>query len=95
MNWATGQPPPSGRQNAAPSVPWQRPFQQINLDREVISEFTRDAPLTGKCSKSGATEHAAALRPRRAAEAQGDIQRDARVVPETFTDRQYSYSGMN
>ncbi|CAD5759092.1 protein rhsA [Escherichia coli] len=68
-------------------------LQQINLDREVISEFTRDAlhrevlRSQGRLSTRQLYDPAGRLKRRETYSGMRG------VVPETFTDRQYSYSG--
>ncbi|MBY7314077.1 RHS repeat-associated core domain-containing protein, partial [Escherichia coli] len=68
-------------------------LQQINLDREVISEFTRDALHREVLRSQGR------LSTRQLYDPGGRLKRRETysgmrgVVPETFTDRQYSYSG--
>ncbi|MEW3190115.1 DUF6531 domain-containing protein [Escherichia coli] len=68
-------------------------LQQINLDREVISEFTRDALHREVLRSQGR------LSTRQLYDTAGRLKRRETysgmrgVVPETFTDRQYSYSG--
>ncbi|EFA6393585.1 RHS repeat protein, partial [Escherichia coli] len=66
-------------------------LQQINLDREVISEFTRDAlhrevlRSQGRLSTRQLYDPAGRLKRRETYSGMRG------VVPETFTDRQYSY----
>ncbi|PPW36868.1 hypothetical protein C5O99_26015, partial [Escherichia coli] len=68
-------------------------LQQINLDREVISEFTRDHLHREVLRSQGR------LSTRQLYDPGGRLKRRETysgmrgVVPETFTDRQYSYSG--
>ncbi|EFB4344320.1 type IV secretion protein Rhs, partial [Escherichia coli] len=68
-------------------------LQQINLDREVISEFTRDHLHREVLRSQGQ------LSTRQLYDPGGRLKRRETysgmrgVVPETFTDRQYSYSG--
>ncbi|EOU8887970.1 hypothetical protein ACN0AB_004743, partial [Escherichia coli] len=68
-------------------------LQQINLDREVISEFTRDhlhrevLRSQGRLSTRQLYDPAGRLKRRETYSGMRG------VVPDTFTDRQYSYSG--
>ncbi|EFO1363694.1 type IV secretion protein Rhs, partial [Escherichia coli] len=70
-------------------------LQQINLDREVISEFTRDAlhrevlRSQGRLSTRQLYDPAGRLKRRETYSGMRG------VVPETFTDRQYSYNGQD
>ncbi|MEC9691168.1 RHS repeat-associated core domain-containing protein, partial [Escherichia marmotae] len=70
-------------------------LQQINLDREVISEFTRDALHREVLRSQGR------LSTRQLYDPTGRLKRRETysgmrgVVPETFTDRQYSYNGQD
>ncbi|MBS5154833.1 DUF6531 domain-containing protein [Escherichia ruysiae] len=70
-------------------------LQQINLDREVISEFTRDSLHREVLRSQGR------LSTRQFYDPAGRLKRKETcsgmrgVVPETFTDRQYSYNGQD
>ncbi|EHS3896979.1 RHS repeat protein, partial [Escherichia coli] len=70
-------------------------LQQINLDREVISEFTRDSLHREVLRSQGR------LSTRQLYDPAGRLKRKETcsgmrgVVPETFTDRQYSYNGQD
>ncbi|MED9608449.1 RHS repeat-associated core domain-containing protein, partial [Escherichia marmotae] len=70
-------------------------LQQINLDREVISEFTRDAlhrevlRSQGRLSTRQLYDPAGRLKRRETYSGMRG------VVPDTFTDRQYSYNGQD
>ncbi|MED9031505.1 RHS repeat-associated core domain-containing protein, partial [Escherichia marmotae] len=70
-------------------------LQQINLDREVISEFTRDALYREVLGSQGR------LSTRQLYDPAGRLKRRETysgmrgVVPDTFTDRQYSYNGQD
>ena len=70
-------------------------LQQINLDREVISEFTRDAlhrevlRSQGRLSTRQLYDPAGRLKRRETYSGMHG------VVPDTFTDRQYSYNGQD
>ncbi|HAI8717859.1 TPA: RHS repeat protein, partial [Escherichia coli] len=70
-------------------------LQQINLDRKVISEFTRDAlhrevlRSQGRLSTRQLYDPAGRLKRRETYSGMRG------VVPDTFTDRQYSYNGQD
>ncbi|MBZ3672445.1 hypothetical protein JT305_10645 [Salmonella enterica subsp. enterica serovar Senftenberg] len=82
----------AGRADAAVPVLRSGHLQQINTG-VMSSASSRATTCTVRCSGAGAAGHAADVRPDGSVNAKLTCKGMRGVVPETFIDREYAYSG--